>query len=118
LGKEWRKTLHPDVQIIGGGDISLGGGAAADNEIVIAGHEKGEEIRWNEVNNGAILSASIAPFTGIRISWGRLVLGYSASLPIDLVLLKQRNISLIGLETNFSHDISFGYRFGKGNKSK
>lgn len=118
LGKEWQKNIHSDVMIIGGADITAGGGANHEEETTSASFENGRELYINKATKGGFaLYSGFTPFTGIRVCWGRLALGYSITMPIEIDAVFNES-NFFNWETNFAHNLSVGIRFSTQESSR
>lgn len=111
IGMEWRKMLHKDVMIIGGADVNLGAGRLD--------RYYGEYSYTNtyttgtgssSIGDGLAIHTGLTPFTGIRISWGRLALGYTVALPFQLNSAIGQNQTINDFNMRFQHQLSVGYR--------
>ena len=111
-GKEWRKYLHQDVMIIGGVDAVLGAGPS-ERTITETSYSQNAQTTNSItiVNNGLGLYSSIAPFTGIRVSWNRLALAYSLSAPGQIIYTSGGNANNLNFDLSLKQNLSIGYRF-------
>lgn len=112
IGKEWRKILHPDIMIVGGVDFMLGAGP---NERSIVEDRStssfSNRVLVSNQNNGWAMFGAAAPFTGIRICWRSLALGYGFSIPISGTYINA-NASLFEYDMSIKQTLSLGLRVG------
>ncbi len=110
-GKEWRKYLHKDVMIIGGVDIGLGAGSADESTIESYVHQDVQSIRtYIQIDRGFSLYSSVSPFTGLRVSWKRLALGYQLNAVAKSTFLSVGSNSF-DFDLSLMQSLSIGYRF-------
>ncbi len=119
IGLEWRKILHKDIMIIGGADFNLGAGRL-DNSVITQQIVNGNTSGYGTTvfGDGVALYKSLTPFTGIRINWGRLALGYTAMLPMQLNTAFVSNSRISEFDMRLQHRISVGYRIFNRKKTK
>lgn len=119
IGREWRKRLHKDVMVIGGADLNLGAGRYREH--------RSEGYNYNNTTSGVIsksntsnlvVGATFNPFTGIRISWGRLALGYTAGLNMRYNNYQKTQGYNNGFDMTLNQNISVGYRFYNRKKKR
>lgn len=100
IGKEWRKIIHKDVLLVGGIDFSLGGGPGelAEREYALFQNER--TLRDLKIQkDGLGFYTNVSPFTGLRINWGRLALGYDLNASWE-------NIATTGQSTFYNLDLT------------
>lgn len=110
IGKEWQKHIHKDVSIYGGADIGLGfmkSPVMFNEDWYIPNSSYGFSGR--QTSSAFILNASVRPFTGIRVNWNRLVVGYEASMPVNYTQVFSEGVhKMDGLK--LQHMLNLGYR--------
>jgi len=118
-GKEWRKYLHKDVMIIGGVDIGLGAGSSDESTVESYIYQDVQSTRiYNDRDQGFSLYNNISPFTGVRVSWKRLSLGYQFSAMAQSTYISAGNSNTFDFDLSLKQSLSIGYRFNSNKPIK
>ncbi len=123
IGMEWRKMLHKDVMLIGGGDVALGFSRLQREYSEFKTYQDSNGFRslgYGTIrsNTGFGMHASLTPFTGLRVGWGRFAIGYTATLPFQFNMAKDGLEGMSEFNINFQHSVSVGYRMYNRKKRK